>query len=133
MNGYCPCHTDLGLERYAEQFTANEIDETTLRDLSGEDLKELGVSALGHRKKLLLAIAELGKFSSGAGPTAAIVTLDGARRQVTVLFADISGFTRLSSELGAEATHNLLNRYFGVVDRIVEGYGGAIDKHIGET
>ena len=60
--------TDLGLERYAEQFAANEIDEKTLRDLSGEDLKELGVSALGHRKKLLLAIAELGKFNSEAGP-----------------------------------------------------------------
>jgi class 3 adenylate cyclase len=106
--------TDLGLERYAEQFAANEIDEKILRDLSGEDLKELGVSALGHRKKLLLAIAELGKFSSEAGPTAAAVT-DGTRRQVTVLFADISGFTQLSNELGAEATHDLLNRYFGVV------------------
>ena len=124
---------DLGLERYAEQFAANEIDEKTLRDLSGEDLKELGVSALGHRKKLLLAIAELGKLNSEAGPTAAAVTLDGARRQVTVLFADISGFTQLSSELGAEATHELLNRYFGVVDRIVEGYGGTIDKHIGDN
>jgi hypothetical protein len=44
--------TDLGLERYAEQFAANEIDEKTLRELSGDDLKELGVSALGHRKKL---------------------------------------------------------------------------------
>jgi class 3 adenylate cyclase/tetratricopeptide (TPR) repeat protein len=124
--------TDLGLERYAEQFAANEIDEKILRDLSGEDLKELGVSALGHRKKLLLAIAELGKFSSEAGPTAAAVT-DGTRRQVTVLFADISGFTQLSNELGAEATHDLLNRYFGVVDRIVEGYGGTIDKHIGDN
>ena len=101
--------TDLGLERYAEQFAANEIDEKILRDLSGEDLKELGVSALGHRKKLLLAIAELGKFGSEAGPTAAADTLDGARRQVTVLFADISGFTQLSNELGAEATHDLLS------------------------
>ena len=68
-----------------------------------------------------------------AGPATAAVTLDGDRRQVTVLFADISGFTQLSRELGAEATHDLLNRYFGVVDRIVEGYGGTIDKHIGDN
>ena len=125
--------TDLGLERYAGQFAANEIDEKILRDLSDEDLKDLGVSALGHRKKLLLAIADLDKLGPEAGTSAAAVTLDGTRRQVTVLFADISGFTQLSSELGAEATHDLLNRYFGVVDRIVEGYGGAIDKHIGDN
>ncbi|QIG51009.1 AAA family ATPase [Nordella sp. HKS 07] len=125
--------TDLGLERYAEHFAANEIDETTLRALDDEDLKELGVSALGHRKKLVLAIAELGRSSSEGGPAVAAGILDGARRQVTVLFADISGFTRLSRELGAEATHDLLNRYFGVVDGIVEGYGGTIDKHIGDN
>jgi class 3 adenylate cyclase/tetratricopeptide (TPR) repeat protein len=125
--------TDLGLERYAEQFATNEIDEKILRELSGEDLKELGVLALAHRKKLLSAIAALGKLDSEAEATAGAVTLDGAHRQVTVLFADISGFTQLSRELGAEATHDLLNRYFGVVDKIVEGYGGAVDKHIGDN
>src|SRR5262245_53858377 len=118
--------TDLGLERYAEQFTANEIDEKTLRDLSGEDLKELGVSVLGHRKKLLLAIAELGRFVSETRPPAASAIPDAARRQVTVLFADISDFTQISSKLGAEETHDLLNRYFSLVDRIIEGYGGTI-------
>jgi class 3 adenylate cyclase len=48
-------------------------------------------------------------------------------RQVTVFFADLAGFTKLSGELGAEATHALLNRYFEIVDGIVEGYGGSID------
>ena len=58
---------------------------------------------------------------------------EGERRQITVLFADISGFTELSNNLGAEATHALLNRYFGVVDKIIEGYGGSIDKHMGDN
>jgi class 3 adenylate cyclase/tetratricopeptide (TPR) repeat protein len=50
-----------------------------------------------------------------------------------VLFADIAGYTKLSSELGAEETHALLNRYFGAVDGIVESYGGAVDKHMGDN
>ena len=59
--------------------------------------------------------------------------LEGEHRQVTVLFADLSGFTQLSTELGAEATHDLLNHYFGRVDRIVQDYGGSVDKHIGDN
>ncbi len=55
------------------------------------------------------------------------------RRQVTVLFTDLTGFTRPSNELGAEDTHALLNRHFETVDGIIEGYGGTIDKHIGDN
>ena len=56
----------------------------------------------------------------------------GDRRQVTVLFADLSGFTRLSSALDPEETHRLLNSYFELIDEIVVNYGGTIDKHIGD-
>ncbi len=56
----------------------------------------------------------------------------GERRQVTVLFADLSGFTRLSSVLDPEETHALLNSYFEVIDNIVVNHGGTIDKHIGD-
>jgi class 3 adenylate cyclase/tetratricopeptide (TPR) repeat protein len=59
--------------------------------------------------------------------------LEGEHRQITVLFADICGFTRLSTELGSEATHTLLNHYFAVVDKIIEDYGGTVDKHIGDN
>ena len=58
---------------------------------------------------------------------------EGEQRQITVMFADISAFTRLSAELGAEATHDLLNHYFEAADRIVENYGGRVDKHIGDN
>src|SRR6476646_5652318 len=49
------------------------------------------------------------------------------------MFADIAGFTRLTSALGAEEIHALLNRYFESVDAIVESYGGAVDKHMGDN
>ncbi|MDP6707876.1 MAG: adenylate/guanylate cyclase domain-containing protein, partial [Alphaproteobacteria bacterium] len=67
-------------------------------------------------------------------PTAAAPKTPSAeRRQITVLFADLSGFTRLTSELDAEETHALLNCFFAAVDQVVEHYGGSIDKHIGDA
>ena len=86
---------------------------------------------MGALRKLLAAIEEL--ESAGPNSQPAPEEPQGERRQVTVLFADLSNFTGLSNDLGAEATHVLLNRYFETVDGIVEGYGGAIDKHIGDN
>ena len=57
---------------------------------------------------------------------------DGERRQVTVLFGDLTGFTSLSENSDPEATHELLNRYFESVDGVIRAYGGTIDKHIGD-
>ncbi len=57
----------------------------------------------------------------------------GERRQVTVLFADLAGFTALSSNLDAEDLHDLMERFFACVDGIVESYGGTVDKHIGDA
>ena len=65
----------LGLERYEVAFRENEIDETILPKLTAEDLKDLGVSAVGHRRKLLDAIAALGAVASPKAPT-----LDARRR-----------------------------------------------------
>ena len=56
----------------------------------------------------------------------------GERRQVTVLFADLSGYTGLSQDRDAEETHALLGQYFAVADGAVERYGGHVDKHIGD-
>ena len=123
---------DLGLDQYAEAFAENEIDGETLPALTGDDLKEIGVGPLGHRKKLLAAIAELTTEEPAVAEEEAAAPA-GERRQVTVLFADIAGYTKLSSALGAEATHALLNRYFEAVDSIVERYGGAVDKHMGDN
>ncbi len=126
--------TELGLEQYAEAFADNGVDLSLLPELSNEDLKDLGVDRLVDRKTILKAIArhsESEDESADEPPAPTIVA--GERRQVTVLFADIAGYTRLSSELGAEETHALLNRYFEAVDGIVEDYGGSVDKHMGDN
>ena len=127
----------LGLERYKEAFQRAEIDQEILPELADEDLKELGIP-LGPRKKLLNAIAALrGQRNDGAQavvPGAATAAVPGGeRRQVTILFADLSGYTRLSRELDAEDLHAVLGHFFQRVDRIVEEHGGTIDKQIGRA
>ena len=87
----------------------NEIDETVLQSLTAEDLKELGVAALGHRRKLRDAIAVL-RGDANAGPTAtpAPAVADASprdiaeRRQVTVMFSDLVGSTALSAHMDPE-------------------------------
>jgi class 3 adenylate cyclase/tetratricopeptide (TPR) repeat protein len=56
----------------------------------------------------------------------------GERRQVTTLFADLAGYTRLSTTLDPEETHALLQRFFATVDGLIAAYGGTVDKHIGD-
>ena len=94
----------LGMSEYAERFVESDIDTSVLRDLTDQDLKELGVS-LGHRRKMLRAIAEL----PGAAPTSPQPaftepkTPDTAeRRQLTVVFVDLVGSTVLGGELDPE-------------------------------
>jgi class 3 adenylate cyclase/tetratricopeptide (TPR) repeat protein len=125
---------ELGFAEYAEVFAENGIDAALLPDLTNEDLKDLGVARLADRRRLLKAIEELtpGSRTDERKPSSA-VTPNAEHRQVTVLFADIAGFTRLTSELGAEEIHTLLNRYFETVDAILLSYGGSIDKHIGDN
>ena len=98
----------LGLERYEAAFRENEIDETVLPSLTQEDLKELGVRSVGHRRKLLDAIAALRADASGKAPSADVATTSSApsaspedraeRRQVTVMFSDLG---RLNGTIGA--------------------------------
>jgi class 3 adenylate cyclase/tetratricopeptide (TPR) repeat protein len=127
----------LGLEQYVPAFRENAIDADVLPKLTAEDLKDLGISAVGHRRKLLEAIAALRTPAAQIDATAPRIrgpmAPDGERRQVTVLFADLVGYTRLSREIGAEEVHSLLDGFFGVVDGIVTDHGGYIDKHIGDS
>ncbi len=134
MNNVADWLKELGLAEYAEAFAQNGIDAALLGELTNEDLKDLGVARLADRKRLLKAIEERarGEDQDLSKPSPA-VTPPGEHRQVTVLFADISGFTRLTSELGAEDIHTLLNRFFEAVDAILLSYGGAVDKHIGDN
>src|SRR5215468_1425712 len=100
----------LGLERYEAAFRENEIDQTVLPNLTAEDLKDLGVGIVGHRRKLLDAIAALhGQsqqtgFSPNEAPstavTAAMPNRDVAeRRPITVMFCDLVGSTSVAAKL----------------------------------
>ena len=85
----------LGLEQYEAAFRENGVDEKVLPKLTAEDVKDLGVIAVGHRRKLLEAIAELRSAktepapSEASSPVAAASSKDTAaeRRQVTVMFS----------------------------------------------
>ncbi len=138
------------LARHLAVLKENDIDLDILGELSEEDLKELGLS-LGDRRRMAAAIRSLtdggsepeksketSKHPRPSGlavsvPRPAATDSANARRQVTVLFADLSGFTTLSTSLDAEEVHKLLQRYFAVVDEIINGFGGTIDKHIGDA
>lgn len=123
----------LGLAEFADSFAENGVDGALLPELSNDDLKDLGIARLADRKRVLAAIANLATPAESEFPPSQEPVLEGERRQVTVLFADLTGFTKLSNELGAERTHGLLNHYFKTADAIVENYGGRIDKHIGDS
>src|SRR5271155_1385201 len=100
---------ELGLERYEQAFRENEIAADILPKLTADDLKDIGVTIVGHRRKLLEAIAALaqptvaqqaGPSSAEASPTARPAAAE--RRQLTVMFVDLVGSTALSAALGPE-------------------------------
>ena len=102
----------LGLGKYEAAFRENDIDESVLPGLTHETLKELGVASVGHRVKLLDAIAALRNDESGKAPSVDAATKSSApsahpedraeRRQVTVMFSDLVGSTALSARMDPE-------------------------------
>jgi class 3 adenylate cyclase/tetratricopeptide (TPR) repeat protein len=138
MNGIAKWLADVGLAHHATAFVDNDIDLDVLPHLTEADLKELGLS-LGDRKRALAAIQRLATAPVSDDPPVPApaepppAAPAGARRQVTVLFADLSGFTELTARLDAEEVHAMLQRYFAAVDDAVRAFGGSIDKHIGDA
>src|ERR1700758_3796043 len=96
----------LGLGQYAPAFAANDVDAEVLPELTAEDLIGLGVTSIGHRRKLLAAIAALGAGSpitaATTAPRDAPVQAAAERRQLTVMFCDLVGSTSLSARLDPE-------------------------------
>jgi class 3 adenylate cyclase len=128
----------LGLEKYGAIFRENEIDETVLPNLTAEDLKELGVTALGHRRKLLDAIIALREGASVLGPPKAAPFASNAledraeRRQVTVVFSDLVGSTALSARMDPEDLREVITAYQKCVAESVQSFGGFVAKYMGD-
>jgi class 3 adenylate cyclase len=105
----------LGLERYGPAFRDNEIDWEVLPKLTSEDLREIGVAAVGHRRKLLDAIAALGASAPTAAATGAVsgasTPPDAERHQLTVMFCDLVGSTALASRLDPEDLREVIGAY----------------------
>ena len=114
---------DLGLERYVPAFRDNDIDAEVLPKLTAEDLISIGVTSVGHRRKLLAAIAALGTepptvAQSAANATSAPIsppTIDAERRQLTVMFCDLVGSTALSTRHDPEDLRELIGDYHRAV------------------
>ena len=113
----------LGLERYVPAFCDNEIDWEVLPKLTSEDLKEIGVAAVGHRRKLLDAIAALGAMVPNAAvmaaPSDVPAPTDAERRQLTVMFCDLVGSTALSTRHDPEDLRELVGGYHRAVAETV--------------
>jgi class 3 adenylate cyclase/tetratricopeptide (TPR) repeat protein len=129
----------LGLERYEVTFRENEIDETVLPNLTAEDLKDLGVGIVGHRRKLLDAIAALRTDDNVTAPAPDAVLTHGKaptdtaeRRQVTVMFSDLVGSTALSARMDPEDLREVISAYQKSVTVTVERFGGFVAKYMGD-
>ena len=131
----------LGLGQYEAAFRDNEIDETVLPNLTAEDLKDLGVSVVGHRRKLLDAIAALRTDADARVPSDGATTSSGPagspedraeRRQVTVMFSDLVGSTALSARMDPEDLREVISAYHKCVAETVRRFGGFVAQYLGD-
>src|SRR5262249_37402380 len=132
----------LGLEQYAQLFRDNDIDGEILGGMNAEDLKELGISSFGHRRRLLNAITALGgapatrdvaqsATSVTSAPTS-LPTIDAERRQLTVMFCDLVGSTPLSTRFDPEDLREIVGTYHRCVTDTVGRFGGFVAKYMGD-
>jgi class 3 adenylate cyclase/predicted ATPase len=130
----------LGMSEYAQRFADNDIDFSILDDLTDQDLKDLGVASLGHRRKILRAIAELDRRpeAMAAPPAAPPQTTPrpqeaaGERRYLTVMFCDLVDSTGIAARLDAEEWRDLVNAYLEDASAAVMEMGGHVAKKLGD-
>src|ERR1700726_4433839 len=122
----------LGLEQYEPAFRENEIDERVLPSLTAEDLRDLGITLVGHRRRLLDAITALGTTPPAAASPNAPTSASAERRQLTVLFCDLVGSTALSSRLDPEDFREVIAAYHRAVAEIIAGFDGFVSRYMGD-
>ena len=125
----------LGMSEYRERFVENDVDISVLPYLTDQDLKDLGVS-LGHRRKMLAAIAELpgGAIPNSVQPvvTEPIAQDTAERRQITVMFSDLVGSTALSIHMDPEDLREVISVYQKCVAETVRRFDGFVAKYLGD-
>jgi class 3 adenylate cyclase/predicted ATPase/DNA polymerase III delta prime subunit len=132
----------LGLEQYAQLFRDNDIDGEILCGMTAEDLREMGISSFGHRRRLLNAITALG----GEPPTRDVAqsatratsaptsspAIEAERRQLTVMFCDLVGSTALSTRHDPEDLRELIGDYHRAVSETIGRFDGFVAKYMGD-
>src|ERR1700730_7951873 len=130
----------LGLEQYEPAFRDNDVDGHVLPDLTADDLIAIGVTSVGHRRKLLSAIAALGATAPAPAPTAtpasvpppAPVPAQAERRQLTVMFCDLVGSTALSTGMDPEDLRDVIASYQSRCSAAIRRYDGFVAKYMGD-
>ena len=128
---------ELGLAQYEAAFRDNAVDGAILPKLTADDLKEIGVVAVGHRRRLLDAIAALGPSGvsppvAPVAPAASASTASAEHRPITVMFCDLVGSTSLAAKLDPEDWRNLVGSYLDATSAAVNSLGGHVLKKLGD-
>ena len=135
----------LALEQYAPAFHDNDVDGEVLSELTADDLISIGVTSVGHRRKLLAAITALKSDTASTlaavasdelSPTPASVSAvrptDAERRQLTVMFCDLVGSTEMSARLDPEDLSGVIGAFQKGCVSAVTGFGGSVAKYMGD-
>ena len=138
----------LGLAAYAQTFVDNHVDAELLPQLTGDDLREMGISSVGHRRRLLDAAAPLRQAPPAPqAPVAAVAPSpmqrppaaaaarsapSVQRRQITVVFCDLVGSTALSARVDPEDLRDYLNHFRNLLARLVQQHSGWIAQYLGD-
>jgi len=132
---------ELGLGQYAEAFREQAVDESVLPGLTSDDLKDLGVDLVGHRRRILDAIAKLQGATAAATPagdggtggaSAAAQPVDAERRMVTILFCDMVGSTELSAHRDPEELRDVIAGFQKFCAAQIERFGGHVGLVMGD-
>src|SRR6201981_2531687 len=129
MKGIAEWLASIGLSEYAQRFAENGIDVSVLRDLTEQDLKDLGI-LLGHRRKILRAIA----FAPTPVETAPepVRRDEAERRHLTVMICDLVGSTALSARLDPEDMRQIMSAYHHRCAEVIGKSGGFVAKYMGD-
>ena len=136
----------LDLEQYKAVFRDNDIRAAVLPSLTAEDLKDLGVTSVGHRRQLLEAIAALRTDAPSAGNLTQLLQSSASRPsasdrsrasmaercQLSVMFCDVIGFTKLSARLDPEDLSAVVHSYQSLVANTISRFGGFIARYVGD-
>src|ERR1700751_4269233 len=126
----------LGMSEYARTFAENDIDFSVLSDLTDQHLKDLGVSSLGHRLRMLRAIGELANTVAAPAPVRAEPKPEphdtAERRQLTVMFCDLVGSTTLSTKLDPEDLRAIIGGYHRCCAEVITKSSGFVAKYMGD-